>query len=101
MGSTINLTTANIPSGAAIGISILSLTQYPAPGFDLGALGMPGCQLYAGLDVLNTFVIGGASQASLNVGRVNSVCDVASAASVSTTTTMLNVSAMRRAVIIE
>ena len=63
MGSTINLTTANIPSGAAIGISILSLTQYPAPGFDLGLLGMPGCQLYAGLDVLNTFVIGGATQA--------------------------------------
>jgi hypothetical protein len=63
MGSTINLQTANIPSGAAIGISILSLTEYPAPGFDLGVLGMPGCRLYAGLDVLNTFVIGGATQA--------------------------------------
>jgi len=63
MGTTINLNTQNIPAGSALGISILSLTQYPAPGVDLGTLGMPGCRLYAGLDVLNTFVIGGATTA--------------------------------------
>jgi hypothetical protein len=61
MGTTINLNTTNIPAASAIGVSILSLTEYPAPGFDLAALGMPGCRLYAGLDVLNTFLIGGPS----------------------------------------
>ena len=45
--------------------------------------------------------IGGASQSSLNAGRGNGCCAVARLASVSTTTTMLNVSAILRAVIIE
>jgi hypothetical protein len=55
MGTSINLNTTNIPSGSLLGISILSLTQY-VPGVDLGPLGMPTCTLYAGLDVLNTFL---------------------------------------------
>ena len=45
--------------------------------------------------------IGGATQLSLNCGRGNGCCEVARLASESTTTTMLNVSAILRAVIIE
>ncbi len=60
MGTTINFNTSNIPAGSALGISILSLTQY-TPGIDLTALGMPTCTLYAGLDALYTFATPGAS----------------------------------------
>ena len=63
MGTTIQLNTSNIPSGAPVGISLLSLTEYPAPGVDLGSLGMPGCRLYAGTDIMNTFLVGGSSTA--------------------------------------
>jgi hypothetical protein len=44
---------------------------------------------------------GGASQSSLKVGRANGACAVARLASDRTTTTMLNVSAIFLAVIIE
>ena len=45
--------------------------------------------------------IGGAIQLSLNCGRGNGCCEVARPASDSTTTTMLKVSAILRAVMIE
>jgi hypothetical protein len=61
MGTTIQLNTLNIPGGAAVGISILSLTEYPAPGIDLTTLGMPGCRLYSGTDIMNTFLVGGST----------------------------------------
>jgi hypothetical protein len=61
MGTTINLNTANIPAGSTVGLSILSLTQHALPGIDLGPSGMPGCRLYCGLDVMNAFLLGGAS----------------------------------------
>jgi hypothetical protein len=60
LGTPINLVTTNIPTGTLLGVSILSLTQY-SPGIDLGSLGMPGCTLYAGLDVLSTFATPGTS----------------------------------------
>jgi hypothetical protein len=62
LGTSINLATANIPSGSLLGISILSLTEFN-PGVDLGVLGMPTCRLYAALDVLNTFATPGTSAA--------------------------------------
>jgi hypothetical protein len=58
LGTTINLNTSNIPAGSVIGVAILSVTEY-SPGIDLAILGMPGCRLYAGLDVLNNFATPG------------------------------------------
>jgi hypothetical protein len=57
-GTTVQLQTSNIPAGTLLGLSILSLTEY-APGIDLTGLGMPGCHLYAGLDVVDSFGVGG------------------------------------------
>ena len=62
LGTTINLTTSNIPNGTLLGLLILSLTQY-SPGIDLTFLQMPGCELYAGLDSLTQFATPGASAA--------------------------------------
>ena len=62
LGTTINLTTSNIPSGTLLGLLILSLTQY-SPGIDLTFLQMPGCELYAGLDSLTQFPTPGTSAA--------------------------------------
>lgn len=42
IGTTINLDTSSV-TGSSIGINFLSLGQIPAPGFDLGVLGAPGC----------------------------------------------------------
>jgi hypothetical protein len=42
IGTTINLnTSANTPN--SLGINFVSLVQIPAPGFDLGVIGAPGC----------------------------------------------------------
>jgi hypothetical protein len=60
LGTTIGLVTSNIPGSALLGLSILSLTQHN-PGIDLGFLGMSGCTLYAGLDVVNSFLITGST----------------------------------------
>ena len=53
------------------------------------------------LPLLSSHVTGGAIQLSLNCGRRNGCCEVARPASDSTTTTMLKVSAILRAVMIE
>ncbi|MEO6597972.1 MAG: hypothetical protein ABIP94_24780 [Planctomycetota bacterium] len=42
IGTTINLVTAN-QIGTNVGVNFLSLGQIPAPGFDLGVIGAPGC----------------------------------------------------------
>ncbi|MEO6596992.1 MAG: hypothetical protein ABIP94_19775 [Planctomycetota bacterium] len=42
IGTTINLVTAN-QTGMNVGVNFLSLAQIPAPGFDLGVIGAPGC----------------------------------------------------------
>ena len=72
------------------------------PGMKRRAMPVTGSQSY-GLAPSGTGVwsSGGASQSSENCGRGNGACAVARLASDSTTTTMLNVSAILRAVIIE
>lgn len=42
IGTTISLTTDN-QTGTNVGVTFLGLGQIPAPGFDLGILGAPGC----------------------------------------------------------
>ena len=54
LGTTFNFVTSNMPASTMIGLQILSQTQY-TPGLDLASLGMPGCTLYVGLDVLTQF----------------------------------------------
>jgi hypothetical protein len=56
LGTTLPLLTAAIPANAAAGLWILSSTQF-VPGIDLVGLGMPGCTLHAGLDVVSTFAV--------------------------------------------
>ena len=58
LGTTINLTTANVPAAGLLGIQFLSFTKLD-PGFDLGGLGMPGCALYQSMDVALTFPLAG------------------------------------------
>ena len=60
LGSTIDLVTANIPAGTVAGLIVLSATQV-TPGADLTFLGMPGCELYLGLDALGTFPVSGST----------------------------------------
>ena len=42
LGTTINLITTREP-GPGVGVNFLSVVQIPAPGIDLGIIGMPGC----------------------------------------------------------
>src|SRR6185295_10349549 len=42
IGTTVNLDTTQ-QTGLNLGINFLSVTQIPAPGFDLGIIGAPGC----------------------------------------------------------
>jgi hypothetical protein len=60
IGTTLNLTTTNIPNGTLLGLQIFSLTQYN-PGVSLAGIGMPGCELYLGLDLMTTFLTPGSS----------------------------------------
>ncbi len=60
LGTTFNFNTTNIPAGSLLGLQVLSQTQY-APGIDLTSIGMPGCTLHLGLDVLTQFATPGAS----------------------------------------
>ena len=58
LGTTVNLITSGIPSGAFGTISILSVGTIQ-PGIDLGIIGMPGCD--ANVDIVNAvldFVVG-------------------------------------------
>jgi hypothetical protein len=45
LGTTIQLTTSN-PSNLGVGIHFVGLVGIPAPGFDLGLIGAPGCTAY-------------------------------------------------------
>jgi len=42
LGTTVNLNTTREP-GLGVGVTFLSVVQFPAPGIDLGIIGMPGC----------------------------------------------------------
>jgi hypothetical protein len=59
-GTSINLVTSNIPTGTALGATLLGLTQFN-PGIDLSFLGMPGCFQYTDGSVSLLFVVGGPS----------------------------------------
>jgi hypothetical protein len=47
-----------IAPGSLLGLMVLGLTHLQ-PGIDLGFIGMPGCELFASLDVLVTFTLAG------------------------------------------
>ncbi len=48
-GTTIQLTTDSIPTGAVVGATILGLTQL-SPGMSLTSVGLTGCHLYVTID---------------------------------------------------
>jgi hypothetical protein len=60
-GTNWNLNVTNVPATGAIGVDIFGLSD---PGInDLGFIGMPTCGLRASLDVLNAWIVAGASHA--------------------------------------
>jgi hypothetical protein len=59
-GTSINLVTTNIPSGTALGATLLGLTQFN-PGIDLTIIGMPGCFKYTDGSVSLLILVGGPS----------------------------------------
>ncbi len=61
LGTTQNMTVANIPAGSVAGSVFLGLTQYPQ-GIDLSVLGMPACRDYISLDSGSPFSASGSSQ---------------------------------------
>jgi hypothetical protein len=65
VGTTINLTTSNA-TGANIGVNFLSVVQIPAPGFDLGILGAPGCAALVDVNAGISSVIGNVLGLSLS-----------------------------------
>lgn len=56
-GTTWGLSTTNIPATGLLGLDILGFANPGIP--DLGFLGMPGCGLYASLDLMGAWVVGG------------------------------------------
>lgn len=60
IGTSINLVTSNIPANTLLGLQIYSPTILN-PGVDLTFVGMPGCQLYSGLDSMITFPVAGST----------------------------------------
>lgn len=67
LNTAVNLVTDRFPAAAAIGLGILSFTQYN-PGLDLAPLGMPGCRQFVGFDVVNLLLpVGGAATQVLNI----------------------------------
>jgi hypothetical protein len=65
VGTTINLTASNT-TGANIGVNFLSVVQIPAPGFDLGVLGAPGCAALVDVNAGVSSVIGNVLGLSLS-----------------------------------
>jgi len=59
LGTTFVMEVDQIAPGSLLGIMVLGLNAVQ-PGFDLSALGMPGCELLATLDALLTFPLAGA-----------------------------------------
>jgi hypothetical protein len=89
VGTTVNLTTTNIPNGTLLGLLILSTTQYN-PGLDLTGLGMPGCELYLALDVLSTFPTPGGASVPYSVPNVPALAGVVLMAQSATLTPGIN-----------
>jgi hypothetical protein len=51
-----NFVVSGYSAATALGVIVLSVTQHD-PGIPLGVIGMPGCFLFAGLDVLNPVLL--------------------------------------------
>jgi hypothetical protein len=66
IGTTINMVTSN-QTGQSIGINFLSVVQIPAPGFDLGIIGAPGCPALLDVNQGIGNVIGNVAGLSLSV----------------------------------
>lgn len=49
LGGQYRLEVQDIPTGTALGVFLMSFTQFD-PGIDLSSIGMPGCSQYVGLD---------------------------------------------------
>ncbi|MCU0865737.1 MAG: hypothetical protein MUC36_18285 [Planctomycetes bacterium] len=60
IGATAVTELSGIPSGAPLGLHLLSFTAFN-PGIDLSFLGLPGCVQYSGLDSVELFLVGGTS----------------------------------------
>ncbi|HEX6812916.1 MAG TPA: hypothetical protein VF384_14930 [Planctomycetota bacterium] len=58
-GTNWNLTTSQIPANGVVGLDIFGLADPAVP--DLAFLGMPGCQLRTTLDVMNAWIVTGAT----------------------------------------
>ncbi|MGB3966089.1 MAG: hypothetical protein WBO45_05120 [Planctomycetota bacterium] len=56
IGTTYTMDIDQSTNGAAVGVMVLGATSFN-PGIDLTAIGMPGCELYASLDVLLTVLL--------------------------------------------
>ncbi|MCC7396536.1 MAG: hypothetical protein IT455_05660 [Planctomycetes bacterium] len=59
LGTPWNLIATNLPAGGTIGIDVFGLSDPAVP--DLAAIGMPGCNLRASLDVLSAWGVTGSS----------------------------------------
>ena len=59
-GTSVTVTTSQIPAGTPLGAAVFSLTRHN-PGVSLAPLGMPNCFQYVGLDFANAFVPSGAT----------------------------------------
>lgn len=58
LGTTVNLTTSDVPANAVGVATILSFSGVPG-GADLGVIGMPGCDAYLNLPASIAFSLGG------------------------------------------
>ncbi|MBX3464884.1 MAG: hypothetical protein KF830_17080 [Planctomycetes bacterium] len=61
LGSSVLLTTTQVPAAAPLGVQIVGFTGFD-PGVDLAAIGMPDCRLFTGLDLVDPVLpVGGQS----------------------------------------
>ena len=61
IGTTWNLTVANLPAGGVLGLEIFGLADPAIP--DLFFLGLPGCGLRSTLDAMNVYLPAGSTHA--------------------------------------
>jgi hypothetical protein len=66
LGTTVNLVTSN-PTGLSLGVNFLGVAQVPAPGFDLGVIGAPGCPALLDVNQAVGNVIGNVNVLALSI----------------------------------
>ena len=69
LGTTVTMTTTQVPATSLLGLQLLSTTRID-PGLELGFLGMPLCYLYANTDTIEAIVPNG-GQATWSVAVPN------------------------------